>query len=73
MARKSKAPPRVLTVAVTEELRQVNAVDRLRALAANGGQKPAQTIRALLLLGIVTAERDPAALAQVGALAREAV
>lgn len=64
--------PRVLTVVVTEEMQALRAVERLRALARNAGNRPAQTIRALLLLGIATAERDPAALANAGLLAREA-
>jgi len=73
--RKGKTPkedPKVLTIAVTDELRDLNAVARLRAIASNGGWKPSQAIRALLILGIATAERDPAALANAGLLAREA-
>lgn len=70
MAPRRKSP-RVLTIAVTDEMRDLRVVDRLRTLAANGSWKPSQAIRALLILGIATAERDPAALANAGLLARE--
>ncbi len=73
MANHKTRTPRLLSIPVTKELREVNAVERLRAIADRAGHKQAAMIRALLLLGIITAERDPAALASVGALAREAV
>lgn len=63
--------PRALFIRNTPELRELRAVPRLRALARSAGAAEAQIARALLLLGLAQAERDPAALARAADLARD--
>lgn len=56
--------PAAIYVRNVDALRKVRAVPRLRALAKRAGVSEASITRALIMLGIERAERDPAALSQ---------
>lgn len=66
----SEAEPAALTIRITMDLRELRTVPRLRALARSAGASESQISRALLLLGLAQAERDPGALARAADLAR---
>lgn len=61
----------VVTVRITEDLAPLRLKERIRVLVSGSGMSEGQIVRSLLMLGLPLAEKDPAAVMQAAARARE--